>query len=140
MKRSSRVGNSSVTFDWTFCLLFIVASVQYPDTEPQSVRCVSVLNRKSRNAGAQNRNKGMKRFSTVLRLALCLVATFAIVFLAQAQRGSKRFAVPHQTKSSAHVIQVFDQNGQPAVSGVPSNTSTIFDVTVGGGNGFQFVP
>ena len=82
----------------------------------------------------------MKRFSTVLRLALCLVATFAIVFLAQAQRGSKRFAVPHQTKSSAHVIQVFDQNGQPAVNGVPSATSTIVEVTVGGGNGFQFVP
>jgi len=37
-------------------------------------------------------------------------------------------------------IQIIDQDGQPAVSGVPSATSTIVDVTVGGGNGFQFVP
>ena len=48
----------------------------------------------------------MKRFTTVLRLALCLVATFAIVFLAQAQRSTKRFAAPHQTMSSGHVIQL----------------------------------
>src|SRR2546430_5599135 len=37
-------------------------------------------------------------------------------------------------------LRILDQNGQPAVNGVPSATSTIFDVMVGGGNGFQFVP
>src|ERR1043166_4797966 len=82
----------------------------------------------------------MKRFSTVLRLTLWLVATFAIVFLAQAQRSSKRFAAPHQTMSSGHVIQIFDQNGQPAVNGVPSATSTIVDVTVAPGGAFTFDP
>ena len=82
----------------------------------------------------------MKRFSSVLRLTLWLVATFAIVFLAQAQRSSKRFAAPHQTMSSGHVIQIFDQNGQPAVNGVPSATSTIFEVTVAPGGSFTFDP
>src|SRR5882762_3911614 len=84
--------------------------------------------------------KDMKRFSTVLRLTLWLVATFAIVFLAQAQRSSKRFAPPHQTMSSGHVIQIFDQNGQPALNGVPSATSTIFEVTVAPGGSFTFGP
>src|ERR1051326_1291147 len=82
----------------------------------------------------------MKRFSTVLRLTLWLVATFAIVFLAQAQRGSKRVAAPHQIMRSGHVIQIFDQNGQPAVNGVPSATSTIVDVTVAPGGSFTFDP
>jgi len=81
----------------------------------------------------------MKRFSTVLRLTLWLVATFAIVFLAQAQRSTKRFAAPHQTMSSGHVIQIFDQNGQPAVSGVPSG-GQIFDVAVGPNGTFTFDP
>src|SRR5712691_11373811 len=82
----------------------------------------------------------MKRFSTVLRLTLWLVATFAIVFLAQAQRSSKRFAAPHQTMSSGHVIQIFDQNGQPVVNGVRSASGTIFDVTVAPGGTFTFDP
>src|ERR1041385_1977387 len=82
----------------------------------------------------------MKRFSTVLRLTLWLVATFAIVFLAQAQRGNKRVAASHQIMRYGHSIQIFDQNGQPAVSGVPSATSTIVDVTVAPGGSFTFDP
>jgi hypothetical protein len=35
-------------------------------------------------------------------------------------------------------LRIIDQNGKPAVSGVPSATSTIVDVTVG--QGFAFVP
>jgi plastocyanin len=63
---------------------------------------------------------------------------FAIVFLVRAESGDRRTSMS-DTKS-APPIRILDQNGQPAVSGVPSATSTIVDVTTGGGNGFQFVP
>ena len=63
---------------------------------------------------------------------------FAIVFLVRAESGDRRASMP-DTKS-APPIRIFDQNGQPAINGVPSATSTIVDVTTGGGNGFQFVP
>ena len=38
----------------------------------------------------------------------------------------------------AESLKIVDQNGRPAVEGVPSATSVIHDVTVG--QGFQFVP
>jgi plastocyanin/N-acetylneuraminic acid mutarotase len=65
---------------------------------------------------------------------------FAIVFLVRAESGDKRTITPRTASESQAPIQIVDQDGQPAVSGVPSATSTIVDVTVGGGNGFQFVP
>jgi plastocyanin len=65
---------------------------------------------------------------------------FAIVFLVRAESGERRTSNPHTNSAPSAPIRIFDQNGQPAVKGVPSTTSTIFDVTVGGGNGFQFVP
>src|SRR6266478_7147551 len=80
----------------------------------------------------------MKRLNAVVRLTFWLATMFAIVFLVRAESSDKRISTPH-TKS-APPIRIFDQNGQPAVNGVPSPTGTIFDVTVGGGNGFQFVP
>jgi hypothetical protein len=43
------------------------------------------------------------------------------------------------TKSASPRLRIFDQNGQPAVSGVPSPTGAIFDVAVGQG-GDVFVP
>jgi plastocyanin len=47
--------------------------------------------------------------------------------------------VPRPTASRvAESLRIVDQNGKPAVSGVPSATSTIVDVTVG--QGFAFVP
>jgi plastocyanin len=79
----------------------------------------------------------MKR-SNVARGIFWLAMMLAIVFLTKAESGDRRTSMP-QIKS-APPIRIFDQNGQPAVSGVPSATSTIFDVMVGGGNGFQFVP
>jgi plastocyanin len=79
----------------------------------------------------------MKR-SNAVRAIFWLGMIFAIVFLVRAESGERRTITPH-TKS-APPIRILDQNGQPAVNGVPSATSTIFDVTVGGGNGFQFVP
>jgi len=79
----------------------------------------------------------MKR-SNAVRAIFWLGMIFAIVFLVRAESGDRRSSMP-DTKS-APPIRIFDQNGQPAVNGVPSATSTIFDVTTGGGNGFQFVP
>src|SRR5438093_7959572 len=79
----------------------------------------------------------MKR-SNAVRAIFWLGMIFAIVFLVRAESGDRRSSMP-DTKS-APPIRIFDQNGQPAVNGVPSATSTIVDVTVGGGNGFQFVP
>jgi plastocyanin len=64
---------------------------------------------------------------------------FAIVFLSQAESGNKRVTTFKQTTSTVHKIQILDQNGRPAVSGVPSATSQIVDVAVGQG-GFVFVP
>src|SRR5438093_2930078 len=80
----------------------------------------------------------MKRLNAAVRLTFWLGMIFAIVFLVRAESGDRRTSTPH-TKS-APPIRIFDQNGQPAVNGVPSVTGTIFDVTVGRGNGFQFVP
>ena len=64
---------------------------------------------------------------------------FAIVFLRELNRAISAQRCP-DTKSRVTSIRIFDQNGQPAVSGVPSPTGAIVPVTVGGGNGFQFVP
>jgi len=79
----------------------------------------------------------MKRLNAV-RGIFWLAIIFVIAFLVRAESGDRRASMPHA--KSAPSIRILDQNGQPAVNGVPSATSTIFDVTVGGGNGFQFVP
>src|SRR5437667_5334482 len=79
----------------------------------------------------------MKR-SNAVRAIFWLGMIFAIVFLVRAESGDRRTSTP-DTKSPPP-IRILDQNGQLAVNGVPSATSTIVDVTTGGGNGFQFVP
>jgi plastocyanin len=78
----------------------------------------------------------MKRLGTVVRLTLWLAAMFAITFLSQAEPGNKPLATAQQKKPAIHIV---DQNGRPAVSGVPSATSQIVDVAVGQG-GDVFVP
>ena len=80
----------------------------------------------------------MKRSNAAARPIFWLGMIFAIVFLVRAEAGERRTSMPN-TKS-APPIRIFDQNGQPAVNGVPSPTGAIFDVTVGGGTGVQFVP
>ena len=82
----------------------------------------------------------MKRLNAVLRLTFWLATMFAIVFLSQAQSRDRRTIITTHKEHASGAIHIVDQNGRPAVSGVPSATSQIFDVTVGGGNGFQFVP
>ena len=69
------------------------------------------------------------KISNAARLIFWLAAIFAIGFLVRAESGERRASMPN-TKS-APPIRIFDQNGQPAVSGVPSATSPIVDVTVG---------
>ena len=81
----------------------------------------------------------MKRLNTVLRLTFSLATMFAIVFLSQAEPGNKRPTTTLQETSANHRIQIMDQNGRTAVSGMPSGGGQIFDVAVGKG-GDVFVP
>ena len=81
----------------------------------------------------------MKR-SNAVRVTFWLAAIFAIGFLVRAESGDKR-ASTHQAKSVPRApIRIVDQNGQPAVNGVPSATSTTVDVTVGPGGALRFDP
>jgi plastocyanin/N-acetylneuraminic acid mutarotase len=81
----------------------------------------------------------MKRLNAIARLTFWMTAMFAIVFLSQAEPGNKRVTTTQQKKPTAHGIHIVDQNGRPAVNGVPSATSQIVDVAVGQG-GDVFVP
>ena len=80
----------------------------------------------------------MKRLNAV-RTIFWLAMIFAIVFLVRAESGDKRTSVTPQKEHATARLRIFDQNGQPAVSGVPSPTGAIFDVAVGQG-GDVFVP
>ena len=81
----------------------------------------------------------MKRLNAVLRLTFSLATMFAIVFLSQAESGNKRATTTQQKRSANQKIQIMDENGNPAVSGVPSGTGQIVDVAVGL-DGFTFTP
>src|SRR5438552_10403027 len=80
----------------------------------------------------------MKRLTVVLRLSFWMTALFATAFLSHAESRDKRPSTTQQKKTSAHEIHLVDQNGRPAVSGVPSG-GQVFDVAVGKG-GDVFVP
>jgi plastocyanin len=80
----------------------------------------------------------MKRLNAAVRLTCWLVALFAMVFLSQAESRDGRFSTTQQKKPRAYVIHIVDQNGRPAISGVPSG-GQIFDVAVGQG-GLTFDP
>ena len=56
---------------------------------------------------------------------------FAIVFLSRADRATNARAYPAE-QSAGHVIRILDQNGRPAVNGMPSGTGPVVPVTVGG--------
>jgi plastocyanin len=81
----------------------------------------------------------MKRLNAAVRVASSLAATFTLVFSSQAGSGHKYISIAHQKQTSAHAIHIVDQNGLPAVSGVPLGGGQIFDVAVGKG-GDVFVP
>src|SRR5439155_4682726 len=88
---------------------------------------------------AQRKNEIMKRLNGVVRFTFCLATTFALVFSSQAGSGDKHLSTTQPKKPSAPGIRIVDQNGRPAVSGVPSGGGQIFDVAVGKG-GDVFVP
>lgn len=69
------------------------------------------------------------KISNAVRLIFWVAAIFATGVFVRAESGEKRANMPN-TKS-APGLRIVDQNGRPAVSGVPSATSTIVDVTVG---------
>ena len=75
------------------------------------------------------------KISNAARLIFWLAAIFAIGILVRAESGEKR-ANTANTKSAP--LRIVDQNGRPAVSGVPSATGQIVDVAVG--PGFAFDP
>ena len=81
----------------------------------------------------------MKR-SNALRLIFWLATTFAIIFFVRAESGERRPSTRAQKETAAPTITILDQNGQPAVSGAPSATSTIVDVTVAPGGSLTFNP
>ena len=80
----------------------------------------------------------MKR-SNAIRPVFWLATMFAIVFLVRAESGDRRTS-PHTMSAPLAPIQIVYQDGHPAVSGVPSATSTIVDVTVAPGGSFTFNP
>jgi plastocyanin len=81
----------------------------------------------------------MKRSNPIVRIAFLLAATFTTVFLSQAGSNDRYISTARQKQNSAHTIHIVDQNGQPAVNGVPSGGGQIVDVAVGKG-GDVFVP
>jgi plastocyanin len=80
----------------------------------------------------------MKRSNTALRLACWMAMVFATVSLSQAQSREQRATMTTHKQHATGTIHIVDQNGRPAVSGVPSG-GQIVDVAVGQG-GFVFVP
>src|SRR6266404_4070645 len=99
----------------------------------------SQCKRKSGRLARRRRNNTMKRLNAAARSIFWLGMVFAIVFLVRAESGDKRTSVIPQKEQATARLRIFDQNGQPAVSGVPSPTGAIFDVAVGQG-GDVFVP
>ena len=81
----------------------------------------------------------MKLLTTTVRVICLLAAIFTLVVSSRAESDDKRIITAQQKHTSAHAIRIVDQNGRPAVSGVPSGTGQIVDVAVGQG-GFVFVP
>ena len=81
----------------------------------------------------------MKKLSAVVRLTFLLAAMFAMAFLSQAESRDKHLSTTQPKKPTAPGLRIVDQNGRPAVSGMPSGTGQVFDVAVGQG-GDVFVP
>src|SRR5205809_7695435 len=94
--------------------------------------------KKSGRVGAQNKIRSMK-ISNAARLIFWVAVFVATGFLAQAESGDRRASMSLQKQHFGAPIRILDQNGQPAVSGVPSG-GQIFDVAVGPNGTFTFDP
>ena len=108
-----------------FACLFCRRLRNIPVTEPQSVSCVST--QRNPEGWRVEENNNMK-ISNAARLIFWLAAIFAIGILVRAESSEKRANIAN-TKSAP--LRIVDQNGRPAVSGVPSATNQIVDVAVG---------
>src|SRR6476659_10741318 len=75
------------------------------------------------------------KISNAARLIFWLAAILAIGILVRAESSEKRANIANTKRAPLRIV---DQNGRPAVSGVPSATSQIVDVAVG--PGFTFNP
>src|SRR5947208_6728801 len=78
------------------------------------------------------------KISNVARLIFSFATISAIAVLVRAESSNRQTSAPPHKQCRAQGIQIFDQNGRPAVSGVPAG-GQIFDVAVGQG-GDVFVP
>ena len=76
------------------------------------------------------------KISNGARLIFWVAAIFALGFLVRAESGERR--ARYLRKNTPRPIRILDQNGRPAVSGIPSPNGKIVDVTVG--PGFAFHP
>src|SRR5882724_9069144 len=68
------------------------------------------------------------KISNAAKLIFWVAAIFAIGILLRAESGQKSARTPN-TKGAP--LRIVDQNGRPAVNGVPSPNGQIIDVTVG---------
>jgi plastocyanin len=76
------------------------------------------------------------KISNAARSIFWVTAILAIGFLVRAESSEKR---PNTANTKSASLRIVDQNGRPAVNGVPSPTGTTVDVAVGQG-GDVFVP
>src|SRR5207247_508219 len=78
------------------------------------------------------------KISNAVRLIFWVAVMVAAGFLVRAESAEKQASMPGG--KSGPPLRIVDQNGRPAVSGVPSATSTTVDVTVAPGGTFTFDP
>ena len=78
------------------------------------------------------------KISNAARLIFWVAVMVAAGFLVRAESAEKQASMPGG--KSGPPLRIVDQNGRPAVSGVPSATSTTVDVTVAPGGTFTFDP
>jgi plastocyanin len=78
------------------------------------------------------------KISNAGRLILCVSVLVGTGSLVRIEAGEQRASIPNTR--SASPLRIVDQNGQPVMSGVPSATSTIVDVTVAPGGTLTFDP
>ena len=94
-------------------------------TEPQSVSCVSPqLNPECWRI----ENTNSMKISNAARLIFWVAAIFAVGCLVRAESGQKR---ANTTNTKSALLRIVDQNGNPAVNGVPSPNGATVDVMVG---------
>ena len=82
--------------------------------------------------------RSFMKIPNLARLAFWIAPIFAFVFLVSAESGEKPASMPNS--KSGLPMRILDQNGRPAVSGVPSRTTTIHDVTVAPNGTLTFSP